>query len=276
MFNYTQKYNSLVWWIFAFIFTLAIAYYQRVTGPTYPKTGKIVIKEQVLNYKLLTSCESHIPAEITIDGNTNEISGSVKFKKLKTNEDWHTTEFRNNGNKLIAELPPQPPAGKLEYIVILSSGEEQFYLTENPVVIRFKGAVPIFILIPHIIIMFGAMLYSTRTGIEAFINGSKLHSMTLITLILLGVGGLILGPIVQKFAFGAFWTGWPFGHDLTDNKTFLAFAAWLFALYRLKKNAANRNWTITAAVILLIVFLIPHSMFGSELDYSTGEIGTGK
>ena len=34
----------------------------------------------------------------------------------------------------------------------------------------------------------------------------------------LGLGGMILGPIVQKYAFGAYWTGIPFGHDLTDAK----------------------------------------------------------
>lgn len=270
------KNSSLFWWIAALVFTLAVASYQRITGPTYPKTGEITINKQTVKYKLLTSNESHVPAEITIEGNTKDISGVVKFKKLKTNEAWQTVEFKNKAGKLIAELPPQPPAGKLEYIAVLNYGDKQFYLTEKPVVIRFKGAVPIFVLIPHIIFMFGAMLYSTRTGIEAIIHGAKLQSMTFITLILLGVGGLILGPIVQKYAFGAFWTGWPFGHDLTDNKTFAAFVFWFIAYLRLRNNTINRGWAIAAAVILLIIFLIPHSMFGSELDYSTGEIGTWK
>jgi len=30
----------------------------------------------------------------------------------------------------------------------------------------------------------------------------------------------------------------------------------------------GRKWFIIAAVIQLLVFLIPHSMFGSELDYT--------
>lgn len=268
--------KSFFWWVFAFAFTLAIAYYQRVTGPTYPISGKIDIRTQALQYKLLTSNESHIPAEIIIKGNVSGITGVVEFKKLKINEAWQVKEFRQQDDKLIVELPPQPPAGKLEYKVILNDGEKKYSLTKKPVVIRFKGAVPIYVLIPHILIMFASMLYSTRTGIEGVTKGARIKSMTLITLLLLGIGGLILGPIVQKYAFGAFWTGWPFGHDLTDNKTFVAFVFWLIALLRLKKNTNNRKWVIVASIILLIVFLIPHSMFGSELDYSTGEIGTGK
>ena len=88
-------------------------------------------------------------------------------------------------------------------------------------------------------------------------------------------GGMILGPIVQKYAFDAYWTGWPFGHDLTDNKTLIAFIAWIIAYLRLRKNRNNRGWAIAASVILLLVYLIPHSMFGSQLDYSSGKVVTG-
>lgn len=270
------KNKSIIWWVIAFLFTIAVAYYQRVTGPTYPKTGKITFNNQEFKYKLITSCDSQIPAKITIEGNAEEIGGFVKYKKFKTNEKWQTLELQYNYNELTAELPPQPPAGKLKYVVVLTNSEEQIYLTEKPVIIRFKGAVPIYILILHIIIMFTAMLLSMRTGIAAITKDNKLKTLTMLTVLFLGAGGLIMGPIVQKFAFGAFWTGWPFGQDLTDNKTFVAFVFWLIAYLRLRKNISNRGWAIAAAVILLIIFLIPHSMFGSELDYSTGKIGTGR
>jgi hypothetical protein len=87
---------------------------------------------------------------------------------------------------------------------------------------------------------------------------------------------MLLGPAVQKYAFGAFWTGWPFGNDLTDNKTLVAVIGWLIAWLRVRKYPNRRGWAIAAALILLAVYLIPHSMFGSELDYSTGEIETGQ
>lgn len=33
--------------------------------------------------------------------------------------------------------------------------------------------------------------------------------------------------------------------------------------------------SLIAAIVLLLVYSIPHSMYGSELDHSTGVIGQG-
>jgi len=268
--------KSVFWWIFSFFFTIFIAYYQRTTGPTYPVRGKIHISGEDFKYKLLTSNDSDKSAEISVKGNMNGVKGHIEYKKYNTDDDWQITEMLVKEGKLTGELPPQPPAGKLTYKVIMNVEGQSYTLLDKPVVIRFKGAVPAYILFPHILLMFLAMLFSTRTGIEALLKREKALNYTLITGILLLFGGMILGPVVQKYAFGAFWTGWPFGHDLTDNKTLIAFIAWIIAYLRLRKDKSNRGWAVAAALILLLVYLIPHSMFGSELDYSTGEIGTGK
>jgi hypothetical protein len=73
---------------------------------------------------------------------------------------------------------------------------------------------------------------------------------------------------VQKFAFGALWTGFPFGYDLTDNKTLIAFIGWIIAIIAGRNGRPARGWVLAAAILLLIIFLIPHSLLGSELDYS--------
>lgn len=121
---------------------------------------------------------------------------------------------------LIAALQQQPPAGKLEYTVILRKCETQIRLPEQgAVVTRFKGNVPAYFLIPHIVLMFAAMLLSVRAGSEVFGKETRPRVYVWATLITLFVGGMVLGSIVQKYAFGAYWTGFPFGMDLTDNKT---------------------------------------------------------
>ncbi len=90
---------------------------------------------------------------------------------------------------------------------------------------------------------------------------------------LLVVGGLFLGPLVQKFAFGAYWTGWPYGTDLTDNKTLIAFLAWLPATIAAVRGLRTRLAVVLGWIVMMGVFLIPHSMRGSELDWS--ETGAG-
>jgi len=266
------KYTLL--WIFAVIFTLSAAVYQRATGPTYPKKAEVELNGETYKFKLLTTQggESDAPINLKLP---SDVKGMVKYRHYRSKEDWKMLEMKYNGECLNAFLPNQPPAGKLEYTVSLEYKGKHYNLSEEPVVIRFKGAVPGFILVPHVILMFLAMLYSTRTGIEALVNGKRTYLYTTITLITLGIGGMILGPIVQLYAFGDLWTGWPFGGDWTDNKTLFAFIFWLIAFFVLRKNKNNRLWPIIAFIVLLSIYMIPHSMGGSELDYETGAVTTG-
>jgi hypothetical protein len=271
--NKTLK--SFLLWTFAILFTLSLAVYQRLTGPTHPVRGSIEINDTEIKYKLLRSAENHQPAIIKIKGVGEGISGIIKYKRFKVEEEWTERALRYEDGNLIAELPQQPMAGKLEYMIKLFSNGTEYVINETPVVIRFKGAVPRYILWPHIFFMFLAMLWSTRTGLDAIFKSPNTKNMAFITMMFLLVGGMILGPFVQKYAFDAFWTGWPFGKDLTDNKTLVAFIAWVIAYLRLRKNGKNTWWALAAAIILLMVYLIPHSMFGSELDVSSGKVVTG-
>jgi len=122
--------------------------------------------------------------------------------------------------------------------------------------------------------MFLAMLFSTVAGILAIFKEKSQKKFGVITLIILAIGGGILGPLVQKFAFGEYWTGIPFGWDLTDNKTLFALIFWIIAVIGNRKE--QKTWlTILASVMLMIIFSIPHSMFGSQLDPQTGEVIQG-
>ena len=180
------------------------AVYQRITGPTYPVSGEAVVNAEVVDYKLDRShggVDDH-PIEINVDDET--ICGELIWKRYKTNDDWTSFEMTRKDKKLVAFLPHQPPAGKLVYHVVLQKGNEVVTLPEDgEVIIRFKGDVPIFFLIPHIIFIFGAMLLSTRTGIEYFNEGKNFKPLTILTFIFVIMGGFIFGPIVQKYAFGA-------------------------------------------------------------------------
>jgi hypothetical protein len=260
--------KSTLWWIFAVLFTAGIAIYQRMTGPTYPVRGTSIVNENVIKYKLIRTAENDVDAPISISVPDQSVSGIITYKRFKSNDSLTKVAMMRDGNNLVYSMPKQPAAGKIQYSITLTGKNEPVTLTENPVVMRFKGPVPLYILLPHILLMFLAMLFSTRAGIEALIKGNRTYLYSLLTLIFFIPGGLILGPFVQHFAFGAFWTGWPFGHDLTDNKTALAVLGWVVAVIKLRKNPSARGWAIAAAIILLAVYLVPHSVLGSEIDYT--------
>ena len=183
--------------------------------------------------------------------------------------------MERKGDTLVALLPHQPPAGKLEYKVRLVAGEEEVIVpSDRATVIRFKGDVPAAVLVVHIAAMFGAMLFSTRAALEVFSRQPKFAALTYWTIGALVIGGMILGPVVQKYAFGAYWTGWPVGTDLTDNKTLIALIGWLGAALALRTVPRPGIWIVLAALLMLGVFMIPHSLRGSELPATAATTGT--
>lgn len=260
--------RTTVFWILAIIITLASAVYQRLTGPSYPVKGKAVVHGSQLSYTFERSCVTSSDLPVKVVTSDTSLKGAVNWKRYKSFDEWAVLPMVYKDGALQAELPRQPQAGKIVYSVQVMDGAEVTPLTRQPIVARFRGDVPPYILIPHVLCMFLMMLWSTRTGFEAFARVPDYRKYTVLTLIFLFLGGMVLGPITQKFAFGAYWTGFPYGHDLTDNKTFIALIAWLIAAWPVMKGKNPRYWVLAAAVITLLVFLIPHSMFGSELDYT--------
>lgn len=260
--------KSVLLWIIAIVLTVLTAAYQRMTGPTYPVSGKVKIENSVLKYSLDRSHGGEDDHLIKIKTDDEDVKGIIWWKRFKTTDEWTKDSLVYQSGFLTALLPHQPPAGKLIYKIFLSKYDKVFPLNDgHPVVIRFKGDVPIFIIIPHVILIFMAMLFSTRTGLEFFNKEPNYKKLVYWTFGLLILGGMIFGPIMQKYAFGEYWTGIPFGIDLTDNKTLIAVIGWIIALVAMKKSANPKRWIIFAAVLMFVVYLIPHSVLGSELDY---------
>jgi hypothetical protein len=271
--------KKFILWFLAFLITIGAAFYQRMTGPTYPKRLNISVNNTPHQLKLVRSISLNEKPEVRLELADQNIRARLFFKRFRTEEEYLVTDFafRDDPNHpgFFAGVPQQPAAGKIQYYIeITDSSGTHTYLKENPVVIRFKGDVPALILIPHILLMFVAMLFSTLAGLMAVIKFPKYKQYGLWTLILFIAGGFILGPLVQYFAFNELWTGIPLGWDLTDNKTLIALIFWILAVVMNRKKE-RPFYTIMAAIILLVVFSIPHSLFGSELNYSNGHVTQG-
>jgi len=258
-------------WLIAVVVTLASAVYQRMTGPTYPVDGELELAGRTIPWEMERTWEGDTDQEISVEVPSDAFSGYVEWKRHKVEEAWTTVPMTFSDGRLVGHLPNQPPAGKLDYTVTISAagGEHVISNGGQAIVTRFKGVVPGWALLPHILFMFVGMLFSTRTGLEAIYRRDNLKRLIITTFALLFVGGMILGPIVQKYAFGALWTGVPWGWDLTDNKTLLFIIAWGWALWAVLKEGKNaRGPALVASIITLIVYLIPHSVMGSEIDYN--------
>lgn len=255
-------------WLLAVLITLGSAVYQRMTGPTHPLRGKAPVGDTEIRFRFPRSAESVRDCEVAFAA-PEPLTGHIEYRRYKTDDPWTRVPLVRKGGNLAGELPKQPAAGKLAYRVFAVSGEVTRPITgEEPVVIRFKDPVPTGLIVIHVLFMFAGMLSSTAAGLSALSRKRNPRRLVLWTVGLLFVGGFILGPLVQKYAFGMFWSGFPFGTDLTDNKTVFSFLLWIVAAAAGRKGRPARPLVLLASIVTLVIYLIPHSLFGSEIDYT--------
>lgn len=270
---------------------MAVGSYQRRTGPTYEYHGSLEVAGRTLPYALPRSEETVRPVRVALPSPGAGTGGRVMVRRYPTEDPFTPLELReeaDGGTELVAYLPPQPPAGKLEYWIELSTRGGDVRIPEGgagergTIVIRFKGPVPLPLLLSHVFLMFVSMMVGVRAALGAGAGEPRAVALAWWTLGGLTAGGMILGPFVQEYAFGAFWTGFPWGYDLTDNKTLLMWLSWaaacgVLAARRQRRGAgpgrAERVAILAAAAVMLVVYLIPHSLRGSELDYAQVDEG---
>ena len=254
------------YWLLAVVITLVLSIYQRMTGPTYPK--KVTIELNGESYKIKLPRSGVQTDEIVkLKGVPQNTEAQLHYRQYPTENDYTTEDFKWVDGEWQAALPVQPVAGKLQYYITVGG---QDYPDDEPLVIRFRNDVAATILIPHILLMFGAMLFAVYT-LLLVVTHRAYKKWLWITVGTLFVGGFILGPMVQHVAFGPWWAGFPYGTDLTDNKTLLSFLVFVAALATLRWK--YNKWVVALAVVFMIaIFSIPHSAYGSEYDYEKQEL----
>jgi len=260
-----------VQWTIAILVTVVSAVWQRWSGPTYPIKGHADVAGQTIAYRLerTNSITGRMPVIINTAG--TGVSGTVEWRRFPTGDPWQTLTMVRKGESLETAIPPEPlplmpMAGKLEYRVVLAKDGARVAIPETSAVARFKGDVPAWLLIPHVAAMFFGMLYSMRAAIAAVFGGDT-RRWAFLAVALLVFGGFVLGPMVQKLAFGEFWTGIPWGYDLTDNKTLIAGVAWILAATQLRGGRQARLAVVAATILTMVVFAIPHSVWGSQAKW---------
>ena len=79
--NYKYFFKQTLIWVLSLIITLGIAVYQRLTGPTHPIKGKLIIENYEIKFKLPRSSAANGNEIIKIKAPEN-VCGIFKFKRF--------------------------------------------------------------------------------------------------------------------------------------------------------------------------------------------------
>jgi hypothetical protein len=146
-------------------------------------------------------------------------------------------------------------------------------------VLRYKGKASKIVIGAHVAFMFGAFFFMAMSflaaieilrGREDKRNAVRAARWAIVTSF---VGGWPLGFLLNYQTFGMLWEGFPFGHDITDNKTQVIFILWLASLLLVRGSFAGGGeekdrlgrkafaWAVVACfVVSLALFILPHSI----------------
>jgi hypothetical protein len=271
--------------VLAVAFTLGAFTWQDKTGPTYPIEGTLETSAGPVQFIVARSETIGIGLPVVLrDPVPDGVKGVVEYRRFRSDDPWSSAameqgEFsftrRGRSSSLTGVGVALPGlterAGKYEILLRIDGGDGQLVSVtgDRPIYARFKGDVPFVPLIAHILVIFTSMMLAIRTVLEALADG-KYDWLLRSTIISLLLGAFLLGPLVQWHAFGVWWSGIPFGYDWTDNKVLVSLAAWGIAWFRNSGGRRSRSAIYAAGVVTLLVYFIPHSLFGSEYDYRTG------
>jgi hypothetical protein len=191
--------------------------------------------------------------------------------------------IRVRPNRYEFYLPDLGKGARVRYWIEAKNGEgTKLRLPDDPdrfVTLRFKGTASKGVLVAHVAFMFGAFFFMVlslfgairilrgREGKKGTVNAARW------VLILSFIGSCPLGFILNHQMFGVLWEGYPFGYDVTDNKTQVVFILWLVSLLLAWGSFTGRGeekdrigarafaWAVIASFLVsLALFILPHSI----------------
>jgi hypothetical protein len=228
----------------------------------------------VISARVEGASEVRLVYKIGPDGEYRTVAMSPKPAEADIYET--TIPLHPKGIKAWYYLEAVAPRESGEVMVTLS-GKNQGQI--EPIKLKFEGEVPAYIIISHILCIFGAILCSVLAlfSVVDMRKGKRTLQKSLKfpiwTLVLLFVGFVPFGIAMNYFAFGVIWEAFPFGWDVTDNKSQIMMLFWLITLILVKgtlfgkgesKNlVSDRGYSaliIISFVANMIVLAIPHSL----------------
>lgn len=214
-----------------------------------------------------------------------EIDAEVRYRAPGTEEFETVGMSEISKGTWSARLPARDKGGRLEYGLRISSektaeggtatssSEVGYYL------IKFKGEVSVTIIILHVLCMFAAFFFIIEALLGAFAILFKGEEREFVVaqsrwvLLFTFLGGWPLGFALNWQTYGVLWEGFPFGYDITDNKTQLIAIFWIiiaalswksFACRRTGRDLAGAGVyavaVIIASILSLGLYLVPHSL----------------
>jgi hypothetical protein len=246
--------QNLILWMGAVIITFLAGYLQSVTDAEFPISGTIGIDGEKVSYMFHKAASNDSDYMVLIRTEKAGISGIVEWR-LTGEKDWTEIEMKKDGNNLLAFIPKQKALQKIDYRVTLEYEGKNYNLI-GPTRLTFYGKVHPMISFIFYFTLFGALLLSTRTGLEGFKDNPKLGAYTVFTVIFFFLYTLAVNPLKRSYELGAINNSVPPIHALFDLHSILLFTTWIAGMIVIFKINNKKAAALTTAFVTILIFLL--------------------
>ena len=244
-------------WILAIIISAYLAVLQLIMGSTTPLKSEVNTGNEKIQINLIRSFTGNADCPVKFPVKDISISGYLLYRLKSDTINQKRIDLKREGDKLVCFLPKQPVSTEIEYEVYFVKNKSLFQVNEGkPTLLRFKGKVPVSLILYHSALIFTAILFSALTGFFAGFGIKSYKWMNYLTLISFTGLGLFVNPLIQKLSFDKIWSGIPDVWDL-NSKIMLAMVVWLFTI-AVSFWKTRRITSVLAAVLTVAIFMVPH------------------
>jgi hypothetical protein len=275
--------------LIAFIFTLVLLGFARRVTTVRPVHKTVEKSGIIIDHNTVPKKEGQGDAKILVKVmGANEVKLFYKIEKGEF-QSVDMTPKEGESDIFAASIPHHKKGTKVWYYIETQKQIDDTKLTVSlpdrkstnfdPILLKFEGVVPPFIIFSHVFSNFAAFFFSVLAVWKAVdlkkgrTTLKKSVVFSLLTFVFFFLGFFVIGCALNYFAFGVLWEAFPFGSDVTDSKSQILLLFWLGTLFLVKGTIFGKNpsknlvsektystMVIISFAVTVIMFLIPHSI----------------
>ena len=246
--------NQIILWSASIILTFLIGYFKAVTSTYYPLTGTFGIEGKKVSYKLDKLSFDKILYRNIIISDVSGLSGKI----VMLNQD-NQTEINMIGidKGLAGEIPALKPGKKLFYKIKLSYDKNTYDIPEKGFVsLTFWGKIPSAVKGIYLLLLYGGLLLSIRSGMELFNKNKFLKKFAFTTSTFFILNTILVSPLYNSYKLGAINKYVPSFADLFESALIIITLVWIGGTVLLFFKKYILITTISAGIITVILFFL--------------------
>lgn len=247
-------------WTLSLAIALVAPLYHYERGPQAPVRGTKDVGGAIVQFALAKKHSGSGDAEVRVAPVPVSMEGTLLWRPSGAQDGFTYVRMERTGNGLTGRIPHQPAGRSAEYRVVLQNWGERVWLTGPAVPMLFQNDVPAALWASHLLLLFLGLIFASRAGLEAWLaKEPKLHVLARNAFVLLMLGGVGAGSVLQFVTVGSAWTGWPLGSGTTSALTLAAALLWAPAVLLVRRNRRfSRVMVLAAAMATISAFFAAH------------------